>query len=114
MLAVQINGFARDEQMPHVRRDFQWVAFGKDDVGDLAFLETAELIAESKNLGRVDRDRLQGFVPRQAESNGHAGEEGEIPGVSRITGGESKPDSRFGHLACDRKDRVIGIGIVVG
>ena len=49
---------ALDEEIAHVSGQFERIAVGHDNVGDLADLDRPDLIREAENLRGIERDAL--------------------------------------------------------
>jgi hypothetical protein len=78
------TGFARDVRLLHLGRDFERVAVGDEQIGDLADSRSSRAGRRRRDLRRVERHALQRLVARQAERGGHRGLVGQIARVGRV------------------------------
>ena len=62
--ALGAKGLAVDEESQHGRRRLEDMAGRDDQVGPLAGLDRADLVGDSQDLGRRERDGLEGQRPR--------------------------------------------------
>src|ERR1035441_5078671 len=69
VLVVQIYRRSLDEHLLDLGARLQRVSVGNNQVGPLAFFDGAELVAYTPDLGRIERDGLESFVVRQAETH---------------------------------------------
>src|SRR5712691_1345445 len=95
---VERGELALDEEVAHLRGDLERVAGGDDEIGNLAGFQRAELLIEAKDLRGHKRDRLEGFVVRQAVGHSVGGKLAEAPRERVIEAGEGNLDPRGGKL----------------
>src|SRR5438445_4652368 len=62
LLVVERSELSFDEKIAHLGGELERIAVGDDDVGNLAALERADLISETKNFGWIQGHGLQRFV----------------------------------------------------
>src|ERR1022692_1982346 len=98
VLVVQIYRRSLDEHLLDLGARLQRVSVGNNQVGPLAFFDGAELVAYTPDLGRIERDGLESFVVRQAETHRRRRFIRQVAGIifrSRPEARESKFDARL-------------------
>src|ERR1039457_1415991 len=98
VLVVQIHRRSLDEHPLDLGARLQRVSVGNNQVGPLAFFDGAELVASTPDLGRIERDGLESFVVRQAETHRRRRFIRQVAGIifrSRPEARESKFDARL-------------------
>src|SRR6266404_514787 len=62
LLVVERSELSLDEEIAHLGGELERITVGHDDIGNLAALEGANLIGETKNFGWIQGHGLQRFV----------------------------------------------------
>ena len=58
MFALELHGFSCNEKLFYMGAELKGIAVGEEDVGDLAFLDTAHFVRDVQNLCRIQCYRL--------------------------------------------------------
>ena len=86
MAALGRQGLAVDEEGEYRGRRLEDVAGRDDEVGALAGFQRPDLVGDTQNLRRGERDGLERDVLGQAERDGRGRLVGEIPAIGRPGG----------------------------
>src|SRR5580658_2525124 len=69
MLVIRAGQLPLDEEIAHLRLQFERIAVSHNNIRDFARLQRAQLIRQTKNLRGVQHHRFQGLVMRQSVSH---------------------------------------------
>ncbi len=101
-----------DKEVFDVSGQFERVAVGHHEVGELALLKSSNLIVEAENPRGIKRDGLERFVIRQAVRDGVCGVLSQPPREGVIETREGEFHTGSSKLRRLRKQPIIGIVLV--
>ena len=73
MAVFERSELTTNEEVLHIRCEFERVAVGNNDVGGFADLERAQLVRETEDLGRIKRDGLEALFRGETVGDGVGG-----------------------------------------
>ena len=101
-----------NEEVLDVGGQFERIAIGHDEVGELALLQGPDLVVEAENPRRIKRDGLEGFLVRKTVRDGIRGVLSQPPREGIIEAGEGELHTGSGKLRRLGKQTVVGIVLV--
>lgn len=98
-----------NEEIFQIACQLKRIAVGDDDIGDLAGFESANLVGQTQNLCRIERDGFQSIVVGKAVGGGVGGVLAEAAGERIVEAAHGELDAGLGELGRLAQQAIVGV-----